>query len=245
MASTTTVKHPAKFSEPIINRIGELADEFMPPRERWQIWLDPFGGVGRAQQLTDQAKKRTVVICEIEPEWAAQAPDQDLVAVEDCLIYMARAASRGYTFAGIVTSPCYGNRMADHHEAKDASVRHTYRHYLGRRLWPNSSAGLQWGAGYRLFHQEAWQLAFQVVEPGGVLILNISDHYRKGLPQGVPTWHRQTLEDIGFKLVRAEAITTRRLKHGRNAHDVKDAEGNDRKHNRMRGELIYVFRKPA
>lgn len=35
---------------------------------------------------------------------------------------------RDRAFDGIVTSPCYGNRMADHHDARDDSKRNTYTH---------------------------------------------------------------------------------------------------------------------
>ena len=51
------------------------------------------------------------------------------------------------TFDAICTSPTYGNRMADHHEARDGSPRDTYRHVLGRPLTPGNSGALHWGDG--------------------------------------------------------------------------------------------------
>jgi hypothetical protein len=61
------------------------------------------------------------------------------------------------TFDAICTSPTCGNRMADHHEARDISPRHTYRHVLGRPRTPGNSGALQWGDGiageeYRALH---------------------------------------------------------------------------------------------
>ena len=67
-------------------------------------------------------------------------------------------------FDAVVTSPCFGNRMADHHNAKDNSKRHTYRHYLGRELTKGSAAGMQWGEEYKHFHTEAWLEAKRVLK---------------------------------------------------------------------------------
>ena len=49
------------------------------------------------------------------------------------------------TFDMVVTSPTYGNRMADHHNAKDGRRRITYTHNLGRTLTPGNSGAMQWG----------------------------------------------------------------------------------------------------
>ena len=79
---------------------------------------------------------------EIEPEWAEQA------RAAGCITTTGDSRQMHYPdamFDAICTSPTYGNRMADHHEARDASPRHTYRHVLGRPLTPGNSGALQWG----------------------------------------------------------------------------------------------------
>jgi len=257
MASTTTTPHPAKFSEPILRHIGAMMDRYMPVTPpTWQEWLDPFGGVGRAQLL--RKHYRLVTIVELEEEWANQAPDRVNVHVGDCKAFLKehadfRLAYPRYDapFHGIVTSPCYGNRMADRHTPRNETKldpatgqrvrttwkRHTYRHYLDRPLTDGSTAAMQWGPAYRQFHSETWELCSMVVRPGGLFILNISDHYRQGQPQGVPSWHKHEIESLGFKLIRADGVQTRRLRHGKNAHD------HDATRHRMPGELVYVFRK--
>lgn len=89
--------------------------------------------------------------------------------------------------------------MADHHEAKDASRRNTYRHALGRPLSPNNSGGLQWGDKYRAFHARAWAEVYRVLRPSGRFVLNIKDHIRDGKAQEVPLWHYVALMEIGFR----------------------------------------------
>ena len=52
-------------------------------------------------------------------------------------------------FEAICTSPTYGNRMADHFEAKDGSKRNTYRYAIGRALDEENTGKMQWGKKYR------------------------------------------------------------------------------------------------
>jgi tRNA G10 N-methylase Trm11 len=86
------------------------------------------------------------------------------------------------TFDAVVTSPTYGNRMADHHHARDGSLRYSYTHTLGRSLHPNNSGTLHWGAEYQRFHSLAWREVWRVVRPGGRFVLNIKDHVRARAP---------------------------------------------------------------
>jgi len=134
----------------------------------------------------------------------------------------------------IVTSPTYGNRMADHHEAKDDSTRLTYTHTLGRKLSEDNSGAMQWGDEYREFHRKAWAESIRVLSPGGRMVININDHIRGGVKQAVSAWHVDTLcREFGLELIDVDEVPTKGLMTGEN-HD-----------NKRSVEWIFTFRKPA
>ena len=193
------VRHPAKF--------GRVVEVISLPDDVRTV-LDPFAGTGRIHELGTETR-RTVGV-EIEPEWASMHPD---TIQADALDLPFGAGS----FDAIATSPTYGNRMADHHNARDNSQRNTYRHALGRELHPNNSGQLQWGPEYRDFHVKAWTEAVRVLKPGGRFVLNISDHIRDGEVQDVTGWHITTLCRLGLTLRQLTPVTTKRLRHGVNA----------------------------
>jgi tRNA G10 N-methylase Trm11 len=192
--------HPAKFSDTALDAANAVLGADPDLRV-----LDPFAGVGSVHHLP----YRTVGL-EIEPEWAA--------AHSGTLVGDAKALPFGDgTFDAAVTSPCYGNRMADHHEARDASIRHTYRHCLGRPLSDGSAGSLQWGDAYRELHHRAWGEVYRVLRPDGLCLVVVSDHVRKGLRQRVVDWHVQALLDAGFSVDQVLGLPAHRLRHGANA----------------------------
>lgn len=186
-----------------------------------ELLLDPFAGTGRVHELG-----RPSWGIEIEPEWAALHP-RTLVGNALELPF------RDHSFDCVVTSPAYGNRMADHHEARDDSKRNTYRHTLGRRLNQFNSGGIQWGDYYRFFHVAAWTEVRRVLKPGELFLMNISDHIRKGKVVPVSEWHREAVEALGFKTIGEQRIRTRRQKQG--------ANGNLR----VDHEMIWLFAAPG
>lgn len=119
-------------------------------------------------------------------------------------------------FDTVLTSCTYGNRMADHHEATDGSRRNTYRHALGRALHPENSGAMQWGADYRAFHVAAWAEVRRVLSPGGVFVLNVKDHIRRGAVVAVTDWHIEALTAAGFVLVAHERIACPGNRYGQN-----------------------------
>jgi len=112
------LEHPAKWSAAVLVALAELvADEAKRlGRPRTNV-LDPFAGRGRTE-LADAlhaytGEQHRVFGIELQPEWAAADP---LTQVGD-----ATALPADWTgmFDIIATSPCYGNRMADRHDAQD------------------------------------------------------------------------------------------------------------------------------
>lgn len=246
-ASGTEVKHPAKFTRAVwlcIYRDVAKLVTLHPEKHEWHV-LDPFGGIGGILDLHAMSWDYNpneldfkITVIEIEEEWAEQAKAHDRyqqlndnVLAVDFFDFAAHPSVRE-TFDIVITSPTYGNRMADHHEAKDDSVRNTYRHKLGRPLSENSSAGLQWGDEYRDFHRAAWDEVFDLLEAGGYFILNVKDHIRKGVKQPVAAWHRAYCQSIGFQKVSETHVPVRGNRQGENGEV------------RVDHEHVYLFQKP-
>lgn len=218
------VTHPAKFSD-------ELLPVFAEMLQGHRRVLDPFAGTGKIHQLVEHGFDTVGV--EIEPEWA-ELHERTLVG--DALDLDFDDES----FDAICTSPTYGNRLADHHEAFDPASRHSYTHDLGRDLAPRNSGVLQWGDDYRKFHIQAWNEAVRVLRRGGRFVLNISDHIRDGQRQAVSAWHARFLMaqgpqeergELGLTLIDCIPVATRRLRAGENG----DA--------RVDTEIVWVFEK--
>jgi ubiquinone/menaquinone biosynthesis C-methylase UbiE len=125
------------------------------------------------------------------------------------------------SFDAIVTSPTYGNRLADHHDARDGSYRRSYRHCLGRPLHEGNAGAFQWGSAYREFHERAWTEALRVLRPEGTFVLNVSNHIRKGVERLVSEWHLTTLLNRGLRFVASEQIATPRYRYGSNRQRVQ------------------------
>lgn len=215
--------HPAAFSDAILDQVAAHLTE----TGQTGTVLDPFAGTGRVHELRDRVGVQTIGV-EIEPEWAAKHPD----TIEGNALDLAAVVERESVDA-IATSPTYGNRMADHHDAKDESVRLTYKHTLGRDLAEDNSGQLQWGDEYREFHQLAWSEAVATLKPGGTLTLNIKNHVRAGEVQRVAEWHLDALYGLGLRLVALDTVATKGLMAGENADK------------RAPVEFVMTFRKAA
>jgi len=197
------VSHPARFSDALLATFAR----WLPERE-YEGVLDPFAGTGRIHELPN-----ATLGIEIEPEWAALDP---ATMVGDCVEIM-RSWTDPLPFDAVCTSPAYGNRLADHHNASDPERRRSYTHDLGRTLDPANSGGLHWGDDYRKLHVEAWREAVRILRPGGRFVLNIKDHVRDGEVQPVTLWHVATLVECGLSYTAAEVVDARNLRQGTNA----------------------------
>jgi tRNA G10 N-methylase Trm11 len=220
--------HPAQFSEPILDLLGQVLGSVTG------VALDPFAGKGNIHRLARPGELDTIGV-ELEPEWATCHPHT--VRGDACHLPFPDSA-----LDAVVTSPVYGNRMSDHHNAQErckgcagrgdgdcsacggtgrrAYKRLTYTHQLGRPLTANNAGSLQWGPAYRQFHQRAWTEAVRVLKPGGLFVLNISDHIRGGKIMPVTAFHTAVLTALGVDWTERHPVETKRMKYGQH-HDLR------------------------
>lgn len=110
--TATIPAHPAKFPPSIVDAIGEVVlDYFAPPvLDRPPVLLDPFAGVGGIHRLRPGVETYGV---ELEPEWAQASPHTQVGDATNLTEWGDN------TVDVVATSPCYGNRMSDHHDARE------------------------------------------------------------------------------------------------------------------------------
>lgn len=175
----TRPRHDAKYSAEVLEILRALAPGLAGPI------VDPFAGVG----LIDTIGREDVIGIELEPEWAVASP---VVRQGDALDPGAYPPEVG----SIVTSPTYGNRMADRYlgpacvacagtglvlgevlgtpvgcspcggTGRIGAGRYGYGISLGRLASEGSSCHLQWGDAYREFHRRWLIIASTVLDPG-------------------------------------------------------------------------------
>ena len=213
------IPHPAKFNREVLEMSAHLlADRVLGAQEAGKsFWvLDPFAGVGGVHQLRGLLPGVFTIGVELEAEWAEQS---DYTVCGDALVELGARESGVYD--AVVTSPAYGNRMADKYAGDPSgSRRHTYRIDLGRPLSVGSSAVMQWGDEYRGFHVRVWGECVRVLKPGGVFVLNVKDHVRGGVVQEVSRWHVVCLQELGLRVVDWVKVETGGIRHGRN-HELR------------------------
>lgn len=215
------MRHPAKFSDSFMSVFAEMLNGSTNV-------LDPFAGTGKIGQIKALGFNGSVYANEIEPEWLESNEHScDVISYQDAefLDYPI-----GF-FDAICTSPTYGNRMADHHVAKDGSRRNTYTHCLGRQLADCNTGKMQWGKEYRAKHFRIYAHLHALLKKDGKFILNVKNHIRKGQEIDVTAFHIEALETCGFEVVERYFIPTNGLKHGANADK------------RTNGEYIVMLKK--
>lgn len=107
-------RHPAPYPAYVLDRLAMMlrAEQRRRGLVRPLVVLDPMAGIGRVHDLP--ARVAITFGVEIEPEWANQRIG---TTVGDAT---ALPANWTNNFDAVVVSPVYGNRMSDHHEAKDS-----------------------------------------------------------------------------------------------------------------------------
>lgn len=194
--------HPAKYTDSLLPVFAKML--YGSKRV-----LDPFAGTGKIFRLSDFLPDTEIRAIEIEPEWAAL----DSRTVIGNALFLPWSDS---CFDAVCTSPTYGNRMADHHVARDSSKRMTYSHVLGRQLHSDNSGRMQFGNQYKEFHVEAWTEVRRVLVTGGKFVLNIKDHIRKGIVVPVTEWHIEIIQSLGFVVSDHVYVECPGARYGRN-----------------------------
>ena len=215
-----TKKHPAKYTDVFI----PIFNKYLKSHERV---LDPMAGTGKLALIKEHGFTGEIYCNDILDWGTAKYENVDKWTFDDAAMM---AYEDGY-FDALCTSPTYGNRMADHFEAKDGSKRITYRHYYGSPLCSDNTGRMQWGKKYQKKHEEIYKECLRVLKDGGVFIVNISDHIRAGKVIPVVDWHRDVLIDLGMKLVEEQRIETPRMGFGANRNA------------RVQHEYVMVFNK--
>jgi hypothetical protein len=132
----------------------------------------------------------------------------------------------------LATSACYGNRLAEHHEARDGSERRSYKHDLGRMPTDGSNATFHWGHQYWAFMARAYRAMRNVVREDGLVLVNVSDFVRNMKVVPAVAWHAGALWGAGFVADQQPvAVGTPRLRYGANYEARADHE------------VILVFRQ--
>jgi hypothetical protein len=106
-------RHPAKWNPEVFLVVEKVIAEHTNPLSPLQI-LDPFAGIGGIHDLEDRGLQIKTWGVELEPEWARQRRGTLVGDATDLWMFPENE------FDVIATSPVFGNRMSDHHNAKDA-----------------------------------------------------------------------------------------------------------------------------
>ena len=224
LISSKTKDHPAKYSQPVLDALTASLQERLPSGAKI---LDPFAGVGGIHALYPTYETYGV---EIEPEWA-NAHSRTLCADSRFLLEEFDPG-----MDAIITSPAYGNRMADRY-AGDArgTKRYTYRTSLGRSLHEANAGQYNWSGKdrqkYIEIHRRVWANCYILLRSGGYFMLNVSNHIRSSEEMPVVEWHMKELLDNGFLVDEVYSVQTARMRHGANNKD------------RVASEKILILRK--
>lgn len=196
-ADSTAKPHPATYSNAVLSLFRELLDVHHDGIGR--VVVDPFAGTGRIHELSP---RWYTVGVELEPEWANLHKQTILGDSRELALVVGRSGGI-YQADAIVTSPAYGNRLADSYNAYDPEARRSYAIDLGRPLTEHNGAGMHFATdgAYEDLHETVWRQAVALLRPSGLFLLNCKDFQRDGQPIGVTGWHVRCLISLGLRVL--------------------------------------------
>lgn len=253
--------HPAKFSTSILLAIDHIVTEEADRLGRRLMIIDPFGGTGRAHRMGEAGHR--VVVFELEPEWAIQSEGPTVVGDS------SRLACRDDCVDVVLSSPVYGNRASDAHDAKDACLhrvnvkdkpprqftladcpkckgsgltpRNTYRHQLQRRASVGSTTPMPWGSRYRQIHARIMAECLRPLRSEGLVVWNTSNHLKTVDVGGVKSQVEQRVNEWFCNEWMALGCN---LVEARRVPTRRNRNGQNAAV-RVDGELVLVMRAPA
>lgn len=189
----TASRHPAPYTDAIIDALAELIPENVPPS--WVIH-DPFGGEGvRLGALCDRIGYEFSGT-DLEP-WLGGDPR---VHLGDSTL----AGTYPPVPHAVVTSPTYNNGVNDHFLPKDASRRLTYRVAAGRALHMNNT-GRHSGRSSKKGEAEYWRITCEVVKCWpNVALVNVKDSTRAGEVYPLVRFWADLLNEHGYEIDRVD-----------------------------------------
>ena len=198
-AGKATRPHPAKFSRVLIAHIEEMLPD------RTTTICDPMAGVGQIMLLGEDYEYH---LNELESEWAEQIYEHAMVTV-------TVGDAKNYQIPDgcvIVTSPPYGNRMADFFVSKTRpeSMKGRYAGDLGRKLTDDSTASKKFGGSYMEMMEGIYKNIFSQMVEGQYFILNVSNFIRSYKEVNVIGFYLSLFAESGFTLDDMRAVVTPR-----------------------------------
>lgn len=189
----TESRHPAPFTDSIIDALAELIPEHVPAG--WIIH-DPFGGEGvRLGALCDRIGYEfggTDLELWLGGDLRVRVGDSTLAST-----YPADSHA-------VVTSPTYNNGVNDHFLPKDRSRRLTYRVAAGRALHANNT-GRHSGRGSKKGEDEYWRITREVVKCWpSVALVNVKDSTRGGKIYPLVQLWGDLLDAYGYAVTRVD-----------------------------------------
>lgn len=206
MAESIPPRHPAKYT-----------DALLPVFARWcmdsKSILDPFAGTGKIGMLKDYGVHAVISANDIEKDWLTP----NIYHCDKLYFQDAEFLDTGESYDTIVTSPTYGNRMADHFHTEHPERRATYTHCIGHELDDENTGRMHFGKAYCEKHRRIFAHLYDLLIDGGIFILNCSNFIRAGEIVDVTSWMRDTMESVGFKFCSSVNVSTPRMRFGANS----------------------------
>ncbi len=198
--------HPAKYSTELLPVLAKYC---------YGDIIDIMGGTGKAGLLKQFNEKiKTVTINELESEWAIQAKQNgvDTIITGDARTVTGR-------FNVIVTSPPYGNRLADNFKpSQHDSKRRMYAGDLGRAPSNGSTCCSHFGRGYESQMIDIISRAIKNIIHDRI-VWNTSNFIRDFKEVDIFSFYKRVFESLGYKIVARERVSTKRHRGvGANTH---------------------------